>query len=775
MTNSPRLQRVPGSDAYTTRSADAQAVLDSLPDTLRVHRGNDEDVERLDPLTYEVVRHRLWSITDEMADALKRMSGSIVVTDANDFDFAISDELGQTAQIALYNTELAACIDLAIFWTLRHRAVNPGIADGDMFLCNDPWVGGGLHQNDVSVMQPIFWRGELFCWTSAVCHELDLGGASPGSRSPKADSVFWEAQPTPPLKIRSAGTILRDVEEAYVRRSRTPPLVSLDLRAQVGANLMGRRRILGLIERYGASTVKAVMRRMMDDAEQRLRRKLRSLPDGRWHSTQYIDSSGEGDRGVYQVQLEMTKRDSQLTFDFAGTSPQTGMINCTWAGARGGVIAAILPLLAGDIPWSPGGLLRCVDLKTVPGTLIDAEYPAAIAMAPVGPALATAMASLQCISKLLDTDPEMRRNAMAACGATTDVAVFSGTTRRGAPFVTAIAEHAAMGLGARTYADGVDTGGVLAIPQSRIPDAEMNEFKSPFLYLWRREECDSGGPGKFRGGLSGSVCVVAHGVDGAMRCVVSGAGKAVSQNVGVAGGYPGNIQRDVIVRGSSVADSLARGLIPGSLEELGGEPELLMAQMETVFQPSDAFFMHWQAGGGYMDPLLREPDLVAHDVRELKVSGSAAAEIYGVLVDETGRVDLMATSRRRAKIRADRASRAGLTPAARRDGTGGEVDALRRISENFFVGPGEAVHCAHCEHELAGAGAELYPALARVEGETDLGGPHIGRDHKAYVDELIIFRQYVCPHCQTASLTQVVPASRQEREDVVEVVEAVTA
>jgi hypothetical protein len=116
-----------------------------------------------------------------------------------------------------------------------------------------------------------------------------------------------------------------------------------------------------------------------------------------------------------------------------------------------------------------------------------------------------------------------------------------------------------------------------------------------------------------------------------------------------------------------------------------------------------------------------------------------------------------------------------LTAPARRDGTACDVERLRRIGENFFVGPSEAVHCAHCSHELAGPGAELYPALARVEASADLGGPHIGRDQAAYVDELIVFRQYVCPHCQTASLTQVVPASRQEREDVVEVIEAVTA
>jgi N-methylhydantoinase B len=764
----PRPQRIPGSEAFTTRSADPDAVLDALPPTLALHQVSDDDVARLDPLTYEVVRHRLWSITDEMADAIKRMSGSIVVTDANDFDFAISDELGQSVQIALYNTELAACIDLAIFWTLRNRAENPGIADGDMFLSNDPWVGGGLHQNDVSLIQPIFWEGELFAWTSAICHELDLGGVSPGSRSPKADSVFWEALPTPPLKIVSEGRILRDVEEAYVRRARTPPLVSLDLRAKLGANLLGRRRILALIERYGPTTVKAVMKRMMDDAEQRLRRKLRTLPDGSWHATQYIDSSGDGDRGVYAIELELTKRDAQLRFDFTGTSPQKGMINCTWAGTRGGVISAILPLLAGDIPWSPGGLLRCVDIETTPGALNDADYPAAIAMAPVGAAMSAGMAAVQCISKMLDTDPDLRAHAMAVCGAASDVALFSGTLPGGRPFLTAIAEHAAMGIGAKTYADGVDTGGILAIPQGRIPDAEMNEFKSPFLYVWRREAIDSGGPGRFRGGLSGTVCVVAHGVEDPMHCVASGAGKAVAQNVGLAGGYPGNTQHDVIVRGSRVPELLASGRIPGSLEELGGTVELVPAQRELPFAPGDAFVMNWQAGGGYMDPLLREPELVAHDVAEGKVSRQAGADLYGVVLDEGGKVDLMATARRRAQVRAERAARAGLADAG--DGRNGAppAEGAQRLSENFVVGHDGAVACTHCGEAVAAQGEGLYESLARIDGDAALAGPQVGADPREYTDEPVVFRQYICPHCHVASLTQLVPAARREREDTVE-------
>ena len=152
---------IPGSELFSSRPVDPDelAALAARPRCPCTASPRSRSTA-LDPLTYEVVRHRLWSVTDEMGEALKRMSGSPIVTDANDFDFAISDELGQEVQVGLYNTMLVGAVDLAIYWTLRHRAVNPGIAEGDMFLCNDPWVGGGLHQNDVIVYQPVFHDGE---------------------------------------------------------------------------------------------------------------------------------------------------------------------------------------------------------------------------------------------------------------------------------------------------------------------------------------------------------------------------------------------------------------------------------------------------------------------------------------------------------------------------------------------------------------------------------------------------------------------------------------
>jgi N-methylhydantoinase B len=173
------------------------------------------------------------------------------------------------------------------------------------------------------------------------------------------------------------------------------------------------------------------------------------------------------------------------------------------------------------------------------------------------------------------------------------------------------------------------------------------------LYLWRREEPDSGGPGKFRGGVTASLALVPHGTEVPMAQVISGAGKAVSQNIGAVGGYPGNSQLDVAVRGAEVRRLLAAGTIPSSIEEMGGVQEILSCEEEAVLGPNDAHIMFWQGGGGYGDPLLRSPDKVATDVVEMRVSQTSARDIYGVVLRDLA-VDEAATEAQRADIRSSR-------------------------------------------------------------------------------------------------------------------------
>jgi N-methylhydantoinase B len=621
-----------------------------------MHDVQPDAVSSLDALTYEVVRHRITAITQEMGDALKRMSGSVVVTDCNDFGTLVLDESGDSVQMGLFNTGLAASVDLAVKWTLEHRAANPGIRAGDMFFCNDPWVGGGTHQNDAAVLAPLFHEGELFAWTAAVAHQVDLGGVSPGSWSVEGIDVFWESVPMPPVRMVEGGVLRSDIEDSYLRRSRVPKLVALDLRAKIGANNIGQAGLARLIDKYGAVTVKAVMRRMMDDAEARVARKLSELPDGVWRSVAHQDSARAGDREIHKIVLEMRKRADRLIFDFTGTDPQVeGIINCTFAGMLGGIMPAVLTMLCGDIPWSPAGIARSIDIVSQPGTLNNCTFPAGIGKAPVASAWATQNAVTECLGSMLAASEQHRHSAASVGCGTWDLALLSGRDQRGNGFTTMLCDPMAGGMGAHVHADGVDTGGTSGIAMGRVADVEMNEFAFPILYLWRREETDSGGPGHQRGGLGGSSCFTPHGSSEALRLVLSATGKALPQAAGLSGGYPGSTQFDVLIREADLDRLFLEGAMPTTIEELGGTARVMPQHHETTLAPHDVYYTHWQGGGGYGDPLLRDPAVVVRDVQRRRVSPSAARDVYGVVLDATGEPDLAATASLRDALRRQRA------------------------------------------------------------------------------------------------------------------------
>ena len=647
---------VAGSERFATEPKTSAQIRDAASG-VPLHDIPAAAVAELDPLTYEVVRHRLAAITEEMGDALKRMSGSVVVTDCNDFGTAIFDEGGDSVQVGLVNTQLASSLDMAVKWTLENRAGNPGIGPGDMFFCNDPWVGGGLHQNDASIFAPLFYDGELFAWTGAVCHQVDLGGVSPGSWSVEGRDVFWESTPVPPVKMVEAGTLRADIEDVYLRRSRVPKLIALDLRAKIGANNVAQDRLTRLIDKYGPTVVKAVMRHMMNDSQARLRAKLTSLPDGTWNAVGHQDGARAGDRAIYKIVCSMTKRADRLTFDFTGTDPQVeGFANCTLAGLRGGIMPIVLTMLCGDIPWAPGGLLRCIDIVSEPGSINNCTFPAGIGKGSVASAWATQNAVSECVAQMLATDPEHSKSLMSVCCGTWDLALLAGVDQRGGGFVTMICDSMAGGLGARVDQDGVDTGGLNCIPMGRVADVEINEFSFPILYLWRREEADSGGPGRFRGGLGGSSCFIPHDSPiGGVHLVVSATGKALPQSSGLSGGYPAGTQYDVLTRGTGVRQSFASGHIPASLDELGGAREVMLNHAETDMGPDDVYYTHWQGGGGYGDPLLRAPDMVAADVLAGRVSAYAAGSVYGIVLSADGSVDETVTGEHRQQLRRERA------------------------------------------------------------------------------------------------------------------------
>jgi N-methylhydantoinase B len=309
----------------------------------------------------------------------------------------------------------------------------------------------------------------------------------------------------------------------------------------------------------------------------------------------------------------------------------------------------------------------------------------------------------------------------------------------------------------------MDTGGLFCIPMGRVPDVEMTEFLYPVLTLWQREVPDSGGPGRHRGGVAASVAITPHGTSVPMGLILASAGKAVAQNTGLSGGHPGNTGLDVIARKSRIAEMLAAGQLPSELAEISETLEPGQNYATSYLAPGEVFAMTWQGGGGYGDPLTRDPDAVARDVQEQKVTADAARAVYGVIIED-GTVSLAATTAERDQHRARRRERSRIPGEPRGKAS---LASARRLDDNLVQasapgGTGTVVACRHCAEILGGTGPGDTLALAVREGPPAEAGPQILADPADYVDAPVVFRQYSCPGCWTALYSAVVPASHTD-------------
>jgi N-methylhydantoinase B len=619
---------------------------------LKLHTDVDSG---LDPVTYEVLRHRIWQINDEQFMTISRVSGSSIATEINDFNVGITDEVGDI--VIMGSGIVWHCNgDQAIKWVLENRSENPGIADGDLFLTNDPWIHAN-HQNDVTVLQPIFYDGELFCWTLAAVHQVDVGGINAGSFCFNAPDVFSEGNVFPAMKIVEGGELRKDMEDLYLRRSRTPELLALDLRAFIASANVTKRRILEMVERYGASTVKAVMRRTMDESETLLRERIKELPDGIWRSEEYQEQSMAGDRGVYAVRLAIEKKGDTLHFDFSASDEQAGLINSALGGSRGGATAIVLATLASDIPWAVGGIKRALKFNFKPGTVPCADYPGGVSAGSISGVYMVCNATIVAMAKMLSSSDKWRHKVISGSEGSWAVMYFAGIDQYGNPAVNIVMDALAAGIGARSWKDGDDTGGILEAPIGQMANVEYYESYYPFIYLYRREETDSGGAGMFRGGCGGCLGLMLHDTDVpfAWQWFVYGMGFPTSN--GLCGRWPTKAVEAMILRGSNIQARLDSSELPADVTELRGERLLFQTKgaYEQVRQNGDIFHCYYQGGAGYGDPIDRDPARVLRDILNRWVSEEFAYEVYGVVLEhDKETVDLEATERRREEIRSFR-------------------------------------------------------------------------------------------------------------------------
>ena len=601
----------------------------------------------MDPITFSIIRHRLYRVIEEAVITLKHVSGSAITNEGHDLMVSLYRADGSLLMGGvgfLHHLTSAAEACKAII-----RRFEGDIDEGDVFLTNCPYTAA-LHTSDIYLVSPIHYDGKLVAWSACFVHVYDIGAMVPGGFSPDSRDIFTEGFSSPGIKLVQKGEMRRDVMDTILNMVRAPDMVALDLSSMIAANNVARERMVALVEKYGPEPVDSACGMLVDQSEQLFRERLAELPDGRWESRQYFDIEDE----TYRVLLAMTKEGDTLTFDFTGSSPQSQYgINCTYWASWGGFFAPLFPLLCYDITWNDG-VLRPISMIAPEGTVVNCKRPAPVSLATVGAIQSVNNAACTCISKMLAASEKYAKEATAVWHGSHFAIFMFGQNQRGQEAIGIMTETFGGAGGARTFADGIDIGGEIPNPIGRMANVETTEATFPVRYLFRRATTDSGGPGRYRGGTGLEYAITPHDApDGGINYVVSGKGTDFSMSEGLSGGHPGAPCHFNWVHNNQAAEEGRNvNAYATTLDAMTGEKQSISWGVFPLMG-EDALYVRSDGGGGFGDPLAREPEALAKDVALGAVSAHVAAEVYGVVLRD-GAVDADATEARRAAIRADR-------------------------------------------------------------------------------------------------------------------------
>ncbi|TXL85812.1 hydantoinase B/oxoprolinase family protein [Streptomyces sp. IB2014 016-6] len=634
-----------------------------------------------DPVTLEVIRMRLDSIVEEMGIAMIRSSGSPVITEAGDFNTALFDPTGRIYAYSDYVQFHIGSGSVAVQNLVREIAGEP-LAPGDAFISNDPHTAGASHPPDTNVISPIFHAGELIGWAQSQAHLLDVGGMTPGGFAPDAYDCYSEALRLPPgVKIFEKGEPVEWVRRILLNNVRVPALFWNDVRSLVASNNTGIQRLLATVGEFGIDDFREYTRLSFELAEQVVRDRVAQIPDGTYAAEEWTEHNGHVDE-LYRVACTMTKRDKQITFDFTGSSEQTdGFVNCSYGALVGSVASAVVPILAWDVPFNEG-VMTAFDVIAERGSIVNPTPPAPISNGH----LTTGARVSRLVTKLMNdacrgsADETVRDRTQGVWADSWTGGISAGTSDDGEYFVLFNMDGGGMGAGAQPDTDGLDCAGMMTQVNNMLPDVEMNEMLYPVLYLWKRLNIASAGHGAHRGGLGLEFAWTLHGASSVTQTVFAPSAQVVADGYG--GGLPGGGSGHRILRGTNIDGLLAAGTVPTDDSLTSGEQDLLAINQSSVPVSAGDVFVQWIAGGGgYGDPLLRDPRLVARDVRDGYVTDHAASAVYGVVL-AAGAVDTDATEHTR---KAMRATRIGGEPTASvaADAAAG-ASAPRRTADGWY-------------------------------------------------------------------------------------------
>jgi N-methylhydantoinase B len=553
---------------------------------------SDEAGADVDPVTLEVVRHACEAVCEEMNATLVRTAHSPNVTERRDCSCALFDAAGRmVAQAENIPVHLGA-MPFSVRAALDAFPVTD-LAAGDAVLLNDPFRGGA-HLPDLTLVSPVVHEGEVVGLVANRAHHADVGGASAGSLSAATTEIHQEGLRIPPVKLYDGGDPVEAVFDLLFANVRTPDERRGDLRAQAAANATGRRRYRALVERYGADDLARATGAVMDYAERRTRAEVDDLPDGTYEFTDHLDDDGRDARDL-PIAAAVTVDGDEVVVDLTGSAPQTpGPVNAVRAVTASAVYYCIRCVTDPEIPPNDGAT-RPVRVETAPGTLVDAEPPAAV----VGGNLETSQRTVDAVFGALARAVPDR---VAAAGQGTMNSVTVGGTDDGGPF--AFYETQGGGGGGRAAADGMDAVHV-HMSNTRNTPVEVLETAYPVRVERYALRPDSAGAGRHRGGLGlrRDLTLRTEATVGLL------ADRHRGRPYGLAGGEAGAPGAAVLVT--------------------DGERARLPSKTTRTLPAGATLSVRTPGGGGHGPPAERDPAAVRRDLRLGVLSRERAAEVYG--------------------------------------------------------------------------------------------------------------------------------------------------
>jgi N-methylhydantoinase B len=566
-----------------------------------------------DPISFAVFKNAMDAIVDEVAYTVIRTARSEIVKDVMDYSAAICDAKGEMVAQAKTIAQHLGAIPEAI---AAVRAKWDGkLASGDAVIVNDPY-SGGMHLPDIFMFFPIFDGGDILAWSVVICHHTDVGGRVPGSNAADSTEVYQEGLRIPPLKLFHAGVIDEALEALIALNVRVPDRVIGDLRAQYAACQVGAREIGRLIARHGGARLKSYFDALLDYAERMTRAEIATWPQGTYRFTDHIDSDGFSDEPVPLTVAVTVRNNGTLRVDWEGSSKQVkAAINSTLSFTKSNTFLSVRCALRGDIP-NNAGVFRCIEVAVPEGSVLNPLAPAPVA--------ARALTGYRVMDTMFGALAQIVPHIIPAAGEGGNTVVcIGGRHPDHRPFI--IVDMISGCWGGRPDQDGIEA----------ITNPSQNLSNTPIEVLERQHPVrieeyglvpDSGGAGRFRGGL------------GLRRSFRLLADEAILQlrsdrlrfkPYGLNGGGPGGPAGNWLVQQN--------------------EERVLPGKFTTDMRRGELLIHHQAGGGGHGDPRKRAPAAVVRDVWNGKVSVAAARTEYAVAVDAHGILDEAETARLRAR------------------------------------------------------------------------------------------------------------------------------